>query len=279
MIKIGQFNRLQIIKEVPFGMYLNGDELGEILLPRKVIPNNAQVYDSIDVFIYFDSEDKIIATTKKPLIQVGKLACLRVLDVNHVGAFLDWGLDKDLLVPRAEQKRPMEKDRFYIVYALQDDRKRILASSKIDHILDKSPIPYQAGDEVNLMIAEKTELGTKVIINELHWGLIHSEDIFTTLSYGKRISGYIKNVRDDDKIDVVLRKVGREGTNDLAQRILLKLEMEGGFLGVHDKSSPFEIQRMFGESKKNFKNAIGNLYKRGEIVIEDNGIRSVKKRT
>jgi predicted RNA-binding protein (virulence factor B family) len=277
MIKIGEFNRLQVVKEVSFGLYLNGDEWGEILLPRKVVPKDTQPYDLIDVFIYFDSEDKIIATTVKPRVMVGEFACLKVIDVNRVGAFLDWGLDKDLLVPRAEQKRPMEKDKFYIVYALRDNRERILASSKIDHYLDKSPIPYHSGDEVNLIVAERTELGTKVIINERHWGLVHSEEIFTTLRYGNRILGYIKNVRNDGKIDVVLRKIGRDGTNDLAQRILFELEKQGGFLPLHDKSSPLEIQRVLGESKRNFKNAIGNLYKRGEIVIEETGIRSYKK--
>ncbi len=273
MIKIGQQNTLKVIKEVPFGVYLDGGMWGEILLPLKVVPKNTHVNSTVEVFIYFDSEDKIIATTLCPYAKVGSFAFLKVIDINPVGAFLDWGLDKDLLVPKPEQYRPMELNKSYLVYLKQDNEGRIIASSKLDYYLDKSPAPFNVGDEVNLLIAENTDLGKKVIINNSHWGLLYSADIFQTLTYGQKIPGYIKTIRADGKIDVVLRKMGRDNTHDLAQRILTKLHKVGGYLPLHDKSPSADIQQAFGESKKNFKNAIGYLYKRREITLESNGIR------
>lgn len=273
MINVGQFNKLRVVKEVPFGVYLDGEDWGEILLPGKVVPKGTMIDDKLDVFIYFDSEDKIIATTAHPLAQVGACSLLKVVDVNYVGAFLHWGLDKDLLVPVPEQQRPMEKGKFYLVYLKLDNKGRIVASSKLDHFLDKSPAHYERGDAVEILVAEATNLGRKVIINHRHWGLIHSSEIFTDLNYGKKMTAYIKTMREDGKIDVVLRKMGPAGSNDLAKRILDTLIKEGGFLALHDKSSPAEIQKVFGESKKNFKSAIGHLYKQGDITIEANGIR------
>ncbi len=167
----------------------------------------------------------------------------------------------------------MQQGKSYIVYAKQDNKGRIIASSKIDHFLDKTPAHYKAGEEVSLLIAETTPLGSKVIINNKHWGLIHVADIFQALSYGKRERGYIKTVRDDGKIDVVLRQIGRSGIEALAERIITELRQKGGFLPLHDKSSALEIQQVFQESKKSFKSAIGQLYKRGEIDIESDGIR------
>lgn len=273
MTKIGQFNDLVIIKEVPFGLYLDGKGWGEILLPNKFVPEGAKVGDVVSVFVYFDSEDKIIATTQRPRAQIGKCAYLKVVDVNAVGAFLDWGLDKDLLVPGPEQQRPMQIDKSYIVYLKQDSRGRIIASSKLDYHLDKSVSPFAEGDEVQLLIAEKTQLGNKVIVNDGYWGLVHHSDIFQNLYYGKKMLGYIKAIRDDGKIDVSLRKPGQDRIVDLATRILIALEKKGGFLAVHDKSSAFEIQQIFGESKKSFKAAIGQLYKQKKIRIEEEGIR------
>ena len=273
MIKIGQFNKLMVIKEVPFGIYLDGKNWGDILLPSKYVPKGTVIEDMLEVFIYFDSEDKIIATTQRPRAKLGSCAFLKVIDVNRVGAFLDWGLDKDLLVPVPEQQRPMEKDKSYLVYLKEDNKGRIIASSKLDHFLDKSPASFKRGDEVSLLIAETTELGNKVIINDSHWGLVHSADIFQTLSYGKRTPGYIKNIREDGKVDVILRKMGQDSIQELAKRILEELHKKGSFLPLHDKSPSQDIQRAFGDSKKSFKSAIGNLYKRGDIIIEENGIR------
>lgn len=277
MIKIGQFNKLMVVKEVPFGVYLDGEDFGEILLPNKVVPKGTTVTDMLDVFVYFDSEDKIIATTLRPRAQLNSCAFLKVIDVNAVGAFLDWGLDKDLLVPGPEQHRPMEKDKSYLVYVKQDNKGRIIASSKIDHFLDKSPAQFKLGDEVSLLIAQSTEIGTKAIINDSHWGLIHAGEIFQALGYGKRMRGFIKTVREDGKIDVVLRKPGQDSIHELAKRILTDLQTGNGFLPLHDKSPSLDIQRAFSESKKSFKCAIGQLYKQGEISIEENGIRLRKK--
>jgi hypothetical protein len=279
MIKVGQFNKLRVIKEVPFGLYLDGDDWGEILLPNKVVPKGTKISDVLDVFIYFDSDDKIIATTARPRAQLGSCSFLKVIDVNRVGAFLDWGLDKDLLVPKPEQQCAMEQDRSYIVYVKQDSKGRLIGSSKLDYFLDKSPVRFKQGDEVSLLIAESTMLGNKVIINNSHWGLIHSADIFQTLVYGKRIHGFIKTIRDDGKVDVVLRKIGQDSIHDLAERILTKLKDSEGFLPLHDKSPSLEIQRAFGESKKSFKAAIGRLYKQGIIKIEEERIRLQVKRT
>lgn len=272
MIKIGQRNTLKIIKKVPFGIYLDGGHWGEILVPNKTVPKDIQINDTLEVFIYFDSEDKIIGTTLHPYATVGSCAFLKVIDVNPVGAFLNWGLDKDLLVPKSEQSRPMEKDQSYIVYVKQDNEDRIVASSKLDYYLDKLPVSFKPGDEVNLLIADTTVLGRKVIINNTHWGLIYSGDIFQTLHYGQKTRGYIKTIREDGKIDVVLRKLGQDNVRELANRILTELQKNGGFLPLHDKSPSLEIHHAFGESKKNFKNAIGYLYKRKEIIIESHGI-------
>ena len=273
MIHIGQHNTLKVIKKVPFGLYLDGGKWGDILLPIKVTPKNIEINDSLEVFIYFDSEDKIIATTRVPYAQVGTFALLKVIDLNRVGAFLDWGLDKDLLVPKSEQYRPMERDKSYIVYLKQDNQDRIIASSKLDYYLNKSPAPFKAGDEVDLLIAETTALGKKVIINHSHWGLIYSADIFQDLAYGDKTKGYIKTIREDGKIDVELRKLGQDNIRDLAQRILAKLKEKGGYLPLHDKSPADEIYKTFGESKKSFKNAIGYLYKRKAILIASDGIK------
>lgn len=278
MIKVGQFNQLKIIKEVSFGVYLDGGEAGEILLPKKRLPASGTGSNIVNVFIYFDSDDRLIATTQQPRAVVGHCAYLKVVDVNRVGAFLDWGLDKDLLVPGPEQQRPMEIGKSYLVCLKQDNQGRIIASSKLDHCLDKTPARYKCGEEVTLLIAERSPLGTKVVIDNTHWGLIHSDDIFQPLRYGASMPGFIKNLRDDGKIDVALRRPGQERISDLAQRILTELERAGGFLPLHDKSSADDIARVFHESKKSFKSAIGQLYKRGNLIIEADGIRLSVKR-
>lgn len=272
MIRIGQLNTLKVIKEVDFGLYLDGEDWGDILLPRKYVPKGCKINDKIEVFIYFDSHDRIIATTQTPLATLSSLAFLKVIDINPVGVYLDWGLDKDLLVPGPEQQRPMQLGKFYIVYLKLDHKDRIIASSKLDHFLDKSPSNFKEGEAVDLLIAEKTHLGNKVIINDRHWGLIHNSEIFQTLRYGARMRGYIKTKRLDGKIDVVLRQTGPANFHDLAKCIVEELNNQGGFLALHDKSSPGEIKNAFGESKSNFKNAIGLLYKQGVIRIESDGI-------
>ena len=276
MIQVGKFNKLRVVKEVPFGVYLDGANWGEILLPKKHVPEGTLLNQIIEVFIYFDSEDKIIATTQRPRAVVESFAYLKVIDVNPVGAFLDWGLDKDLLVPKPEQRCPMEKDISYLVYVKLDNQGRLVGSSKIDYYLDKSTPNFKTGDEVSILIAESSPLGRKVIVAGVHWGVIHAADIFQPLSYGKKMRGYIKNVRADGKIDVILRKVGQDSVHELAKLIMAELNKNDGFLPFHDKSDPLDIQHVFKESKKNFKNAIGYLYKKKEINIESSGIRLLK---
>lgn len=275
MADIGQINSLKVVKQVPFGVYLDGGEDGEILLPSKVVPEGCSVGDKLDVFIYLDSEEQLIATTQRPRAVVGKFAFLEVKEVSKVGAFLDWGLAKDLLVPFPAQQRRMEVGKSYIVYVNLDEQGRIVATSKIDKFLDRWPARYEEGEEVNLMIAGRSDLGFKAIINHRHWGLIHDTDVFKPLRFGKKMKGYIKKVREDGKIDLSLRKAGYSRVTDLADRILDALEEKGGFLPLHDKSPAEEIKHAFGESKKSFKGAIGALYKQKKIVIEDGGIRLI----
>ena len=272
MIKIGQYNKLTVMKEVSFGLYLDGHEWGDILLPNKYVREGTKVNDEINVFIYFDSENKIIATTQRPRAQVNQVAFLKVIDVNRVGAFLDWGLDKDLLAPRPEQRRSLEKDRSYLVYISLDRDGRIIASSKLDRFLDKSPAPYNLGDEVDVFIAEKSDLGHKVIINHMHWGLIHASDVSQVLSYGQHMKAFIKKIRPDGKIDVLLRKTGQDNIRELSVCILDRLKSADGFLPLHDKSPSAEINHVLGASKKSFKSAIGQLYKQGYICIKADGI-------
>lgn len=273
MADIGRVNKLTIVKQVPFGVYLDGGDHGEILLPRKFVPADAQVGDEVEVFIHHDSEDELIATTQRPRALVGQFAYLQVVSVTKVGAFLDWGLAKDLLVPYPQQRRPMQEGKSYIVYLNLDQEGRIVATSKIDKYLDKWPPRYKAGEEVKLLIAEHTDLGYKAIVNDRHWGVIHDEDVFKALRYGKREKGYIKKVREDGKIDLSLRKTGRDKISDLADRVLAALVKNNGYLPLHDKSSPEQIKQAFGESKKAFKSAIGFLYKQGKVELEKEGIR------
>ncbi|MFY7697542.1 MAG: S1 RNA-binding domain-containing protein [Legionella sp.] len=273
MIKIGQYNELIVLKETSSGVYLEGGDWGDIFLPKKFVPKSLEQGQIINVFLYIDSENRVVATTLKPGIVVGEFALLTVNEVNRVGAFLDWGLDKELLVPRSLQQRPMQQGHSYLVYACLDEKSRIIASSKIEHYLDNSAIKLRQGDQVNLLVAETSPLGRKVIINHRHWGLIHANELFQNLSYGQTTVGYIKKIREDNKIDVVLRKTGQDNIHDLSLRIKEALQEAGGFLPLHDKSSAAEIMKIFNESKKNFKRAIGQLYKAGDIVITENGIR------
>ncbi len=276
MITIGQSYSLEVIKTVDFGFYLDAEELGEVLLPRKHAPDNLTVGDTVDVFIYLDSEDRTVATTQKPRAKVGEFAYLKVVALTDVGAFLDWGLDKDILVPFAEQHRKMEVDHSYIVYLYIDERDgRIAASSKIDKFLDDDrPHNFKPQQAVNLLIANTTELGFKAIINNSHWGVLYQNDVFQRLSFGQSKKGFIKKTREDGKIDLSLQG-GQETRDKYAKIILQYLNKQNGFAAVHDKSDPEQISRLFGMSKKAFKKAIGGLYKQKIISIEKDGIRLI----
>ena len=280
-IKVGQYNTLRVVKEVDFGLYLDGGELGEILLPAKYVPEGTTIEDEIEVFIYHDSEDRLIATTEDPYIMVGEFAFLETKMVNKVGAFLDWGITaKDLLVPYAEQRATMREGGVYLVYAMLDDMTgRIVASSKVDKFLDNTPPVYEVNEAVELLVVQETDLGYKVIVENRHWGMVYKNEIFTTIEPGDFVTGYIKKVRDDEKLDVSLQPVGYKqavGDGALGERILAELEKAGGYLPYGDKSDADVIAQVFGCSKKNFKKSIGNLYKARRIEIAPDGIKLVQ---
>ena len=279
MIHIGKTNTLRVLKEVDFGVYLDGGEaFGEILLPIRYVPENLKVDDMLDVFIYYDSEDRIIATTEKPYAQVGEFAFLEVIAVNNTGAFLDWGLMKDLLLPYDEQTHRPEVGKSYVVYVFQDGTTgRVVASTKIRDFLDDESLgDFEVGQEVELLNANKTDLGYQMIINNTHSGLLHQHEAMRFIKHGEKLKGYIQNIREDRKIDLCLYKLPSEKTDEVTELILYKLKSNGGFLPLHDKSDPKDIQQAFGVSKKMFKKAIGSLYKQKSITIETNGIRATK---
>jgi len=276
MIKIGQYNTLRISKFVDYGLYLDDEDGGEILLPRKYIPKDVVVDDSIEVFIYADSDDTLIATTLKPLACVGEAAYLRVAAVNNVGAFLDWGLAKDILVPFAEQHKKMEVGRSYIVYLYLDKyADRIVASSKINKFIEDEADCYKEKQPVDLMIAGKTELGYKAIINNTHFGVLYESDVFQKLSFGQKINGFIKTIRDDNKIDLTLQLSDQSTRNSLTEKILDHLKNNNGESPLTDKSKPEDIYEQFSVSKSNYKKALGGLYKKRLITISKDKIQLI----
>ena len=273
MTFLGKINNLKILKEKDFGLYLDGEELGEILIPKRYVPEGVKIGESLDVFIYLDSEDRLIATTEKPLAQVGDFALLKVVSVNQTGAFLDWGLPKNLMVPFREQKQPMEEGRSYVVKVYVDkETNRIVASAKLDNFLDNIPPEYEEGAEVELFIVSETDLGYKAIINGFHWGMLYRNEVFQKLNRGQKLTGYIKKVRTDGKIDLTLLKQGYEKVAPVAQKILEYIKQKGGFISFTDKTAPEIIYATFGVSKKVFKSAIGSLYRNGLIVIGNDGL-------
>ena len=275
MIEMGRPNRLKVVKEVDFGLYLDGGAAGEILLPIRYVPDDCVVGDEIEVFIYRDSEDRIIATTEKPYAMVGEFAALKVVSVTRAGAFLDWGLPKDLLVPYAEQKPKMEAGKRYVVGLYLDDvSDRIVASARLDDMLyDESEDDFSEGEEVTMFVANKTELGYKMIVNNTHWGLLHFSEAVRDLKRGEKLQGYIRHIREDGKIDLCMHQLPSEKTDDVADLIMKELRKAGGFIAVTDRSPPEEIKAMFGVSKGRFKKAIGALYKKKIISLEADGIR------
>ena len=278
MVEIGKYNTLRIIKILSFGAYLDGGDGLEILLPTRYIPQDAKVDDNIEVFIYHDNEGRLIATTAKPLAVAGEFQFMEVKSVNKTGAFLEWGLMKDLLVPFKEQKMPMKEGKWYLVYVHVDHvTKRIVASARIDKYLDNVIPNYTFNQEVDLLVADETEIGYKVIINNTHWGLVYRNEIFQRLEKGDHLKGYIKEVREDEKIDVSLTPLGYQKVEGIANIILESLKAQGGFIAVHDKSDPDLIYSLFRCSKKAFKQAIGSLYKQKLITIEPQGIKLVSK--
>ncbi len=274
MAEIGKINELRIIKEVDFGVYLDGEDLGEILLPQKYISSNLKTDDLVKVFIYFDSEDRIIATTQTPYAQINEFAFLEVVDVTSVGAFLDWGLEKDLFVPYREQKQKMVRGKSYLVRIYLDERSdRIAASTKIDKFLGLPPEDLIENQKVDLLISHQTELGFKAIVDKSYQGMIFENDLFRPLKIGQAMQGYIKKIRPDGKIDLSIQQLGYEKVDAFAQKILNILKDNKGYIAVSDKSKPELIYHLFGMSKKSFKMSIGALYKQKLIIIDKTGIR------
>lgn len=278
MPAMGRFNTLEILRPSSIGLFLDGGELGDVLLPTRQIPRDAATEpgDSLRVFLYLDSEDRPIATTDRPKIQVGEFAALEVVERTPVGIFLDWGLPKDLLLPHFEERtnRPLRQgDRCMVVAYLDDRTRRITASMRLDRYLDRESADYTPGDAVDLIITGPTDLGFNAIINHRHRGLLHKSEAIRPLRMGTRTQGYIQRIRDDGKIDLSLQPRREALADTLSAQILEELQKAGGRLAISDKSDPALIQRTFGVSKGNFKKTIGGLYKQGLITIDDDGIK------
>lgn len=273
-IEIGKFNVLKVVKEVDFGVYLDGGDGEEILLPTRYVPEDCHIGDELNVFIYLDNEERLIATTLTPLVQVGQFACLEVAWVNEFGAFLDWGLMKDLFVPFREQKMKMVKGRKYVVHAHVDEESyRIMASAKVERYLSKEMPEYKQGEEVDILIWQKTDLGFKAIIDNKFSGLLYDSEIFQHLETGMQLKAYVKQVREDGKIDLILQKPGIEKIGDFSMVLLQYIKDNGGKIEFNDKSPAELIYDTFEVSKKTFKKAVGDLYKKHLIVLDGEFIR------
>lgn len=275
MIEIGKINELKVIREVDFGVYLDGQDFDDILMPQKYVPENCKVDDTVKVFVYCDSEDRLVATTENPLAMVGDFAYLKVKSVNPIGAFMEWGLQKDLLVPFREQKLTMEEGKSYVVFIYVDlETNRIAASSKIDKFIkEPKPTSFEEGEQVKLLIFSHTDIGYKAIINNTYQGIIYKNEVFGHIEKGQQQIGFIKKVREDGKIDLTLHKPGYDKVSDFTEHLLSTIKDNNGKLEITDKSPSEVIYNMFGVSKKTFKKAVGALYKKRLIKIEEDCIK------
>lgn len=278
MTDIGRMNRLIVTKAVDFGLYLDGGDLGEILLPKRYIPGATNVGDPVDVFIYLDSEDRLIATTETPKIKVGECANLKVVSTTPIGAFLDWGLPKDLLVPFREQAQPMEEGQSYPVLAYIDQHtNRIVATSRLNKYLSDKALYLAPQQEVDLLIYQRTNLGYMAVIDNRCTGLLFHQDILQPIDLGQRMKGYIKEIRRDKKVTLCLQLQGQEARDELSQQIMEDLKTQGGISTLTDKSSPEDIYKKFSASKASYKRALGALYKQRQIKIEKDKITLLEK--
>ncbi|MBQ3910297.1 MAG: GntR family transcriptional regulator [Muribaculaceae bacterium] len=270
-MKIGQYNKLMINRFVDFGAYLIDDEDNEVLLPKRYLTGDEELDDWIEVFVYNDSENRPVATTEHPHATVGEFCLMRVKAVNAIGAFLDWGLvAKDLLVPFREQRVRMQAGRSYIVYVYLDENSgRIVASAKLDKFLGDSLPDYYHRQKVDALIVQQQEIGYRVIIDGKHWGMIYNNEIYNPVNIGEHHMAFVKQVRDDGKIDVTLAKIEKMRVDDVASEILKYLKHNGGSMTLNDKSAPDDIMRTFNCSKKDFKKALGQLYKQHRITLGD----------
>lgn len=278
-IEIGKYNDLEVLRETSVGLYLGAEGGEDVLLPNKYCPDSYNIGDTLRVFVYPDNEGRKVATTLVPKVVLNEFAFLQVSAIEKVGAFLDWGLDKELMVPFREQRQPMEKGRWYVVYMTIDEKTdRLFATNKVEQRLDNEVLEIKEGDKVDLLVLQKTDLGFSAIINNRHKGLIYESEIFRDINVGQKLSGYIKNIREDHKIDLSLQPLGyHESTDTHTDLILRKLMENGGSLPLNDKSSPEVIYNDLGISKKAFKRAIGAMYKERTITITENGIALVRE--
>lgn len=272
MLQIGQYNTLQVLRNTKVGLFL-GDEENDVLLPNKYVPKEFFIGDEMTVFIYLDHEERPVATTLKPYVKLNEFAHLKVNHVNKFGAFLDWGLEKDLFVPFKEQAMKMEVDKRYLIYMYLDDQtNRLVGTSKVNKYFSEEIPEFEPNEEVSVMISHFTDLGVNVIIENKYKGLVFADEVFKDLKLGTKTKAYIKQVRPDGKIDLTFKKIGVEAIDDDAQLILNELKANNGYLGLHDKSHPEEIKSVLQMSKKAFKKAVGNLYRQRLIDIRENGI-------
>ncbi|MBD3581075.1 CvfB family protein [Flavobacterium selenitireducens] len=276
MISIGKYNTLEILRHTRVGLFL-GDGTEEVLLPEKYVPLRYEIGQEADVFVYLDHEERKVATTLEPYIYLNEFAYLRVNYINEFGAFLDWGMEKDLFCPFAEQARKMEQGKRYLVYLFLDEKSnRLVASSKTNQFLSNENLTVEVGEEVDLIVSHITEAGINVILNEVHKGLLFENEVFTdSIKPGQRLTGFVKKIRPGNKIDVSLEKIGYEKIEPNAEKILEKLKSGRGFLRLTDNSSPDDIKAVLQMSKKTFKKAVGALYKDRKIEIGEDGIRLV----
>ncbi|HET8837669.1 MAG TPA: S1-like domain-containing RNA-binding protein [Flavobacteriaceae bacterium] len=273
MLNIGVYHTLTIDRDTPPGLFLKDDEGNEVLLPNKYKPENFEIGDEIDVFVYLDHEERPVATTLKPFVKLDEFGYLRCAETTDLGAFLDWGLEKHLFVPFMEQAYKMKKGEWYLIFCYLDlDTNRLVASSKVNSFLDNSEITVEPFEKVDLIVTNKTDLGFNVIVNKLHQGLIYNDEIFQKLQTGDRLTGIVKKIRSDGKIDIGLQRPGYRAIEPNAQRILTELELNNGFLPLHDKSSPEEIYNALEMSKKSFKKAVGTLYKKRLVELKADGV-------
>lgn len=272
-MEIGKINNLKVGMKSDYGMYLLDEEGERVLLPNKYVPEDLKIYDYIDVFVYNDSEDRLVATTLKPKIELDSFGCLEVKQVTSFGAFMEWGLEKDLLVPFKEQNDKLEEGKKYIVYMyLDDSSQRLVASAKLNGFYENFDIDYSEGEEVQILVGHQTDIGFNVVVNNKHRGMVYKNELFQDIHIGDRLTAYVKKVRTDNKIDISLQKIGYDNVEPNAKKILHELEENGGFISLTDKSDPEDIKSMFQMSKKTFKKALGNLYKQKLVNLKDEGI-------
>ena len=273
MINIGEYNTLTILRDTEPGLFLGDNDENEVLLPNRYVPASFEIGDSLEVFVYLDNEERLVAVTDKPYIKRGDFALLRCNAVTKMGAFLDWGMVKELFCPFKEQAFKMKKGGWYLVYCYLDEKtERLVASSKTNRFLDNKELTVEQFEEVDLIVSHPSEIGMNVIVNKKHLGLIYNDNIFQDISVGDRLKGVVKKIRPGNKLDIALGQVGYRNIEPNAELIMKELEDNSGYLNLNDKSNPEDIKRMLQMSKKSFKKAIGSLYKQKLIKIEPDGI-------